>query len=99
MKKLLMTFALLIGLLSFQPNAHAAYPDWLNGDRDYVLTDGHMGTAWYMKKSSLNVEQYNPPIYIISVSVYTVDNADCGNTNFSNVRIMRFRCDWDSRAD
>ena len=52
-----------------------------------------------MKKSSLNVEQYNPPIYFISVSVYTVDNADCGNTNFSNVRIMRFRCDWDSRAD
>lgn len=98
MKKFLMAFALLMGLLSFQPNVYASYPDHLNGDRDYICTDGHMGTAWYMKKSSLNVEQYSPPIYIISVSVYTVDNADRGNTSYRQVQTLRFRYDWDRRA-
>ena len=99
MKKFLMAFALLIGLLSFQPNAHAnPYPDYLNGDSDYVCTDGHMGTAWYMKKSSRRVEQDSPPIYVISVSVYTVNNADRGNTSYREVQTMRFRYDWDRRA-
>ncbi len=97
MKKFLLSLVLLFTTI-FTSTAHADYPDYLNGDRDYVLVDGHMGTGWYMKKSSLNVEQYAPPIYIISVSVYTVSNADRGNTSYSSVRTIRLRYDWDNRA-
>ena len=97
MKKFFALFVLVL-LIIFQPNAQASYPDHLNGDPDYVCTDGHMGAGWYMKKSSLNVESYSPPIYVISVSVYTVNDADRGNTNYTKVETFRFRYDWDSRS-
>ena len=97
MKKFFALFVLAL-LIAFQPNANAAYPDHLNGDPDYICTDGQMGVGWYMKKSSLNVEQYSPPIYIISVSVYSVNDADRGNTSYSNVQTLRFRYDLDNRS-
>ena len=99
MKKIFLSALILFGLLSFQSNVQASpYPNHLNGDPDYVLTDGHMGTAWYMKKSSLNVELYDPPIYIISVSLYTINNADRGNTTYRDIITCRFRYDWNNRA-
>ena len=39
------------------PSAHANYPTYLNGDRNFILVDGHMGTAWYVNRSSLAVLQ------------------------------------------
>ncbi|MBQ6005008.1 MAG: hypothetical protein IJL14_02025 [Selenomonadaceae bacterium] len=97
MKKFFALFILTL-IMAFQPAAHADYPQYLNGDPDYILTDGQMGTGFYMKKSSLNVEQYSPPLYIISVSVYFVNNADRGNTTYNKVQTLRFRYDWDRRA-
>ena len=97
MKKFLWSFVLLFATI-FTSTAHAEYPDYLNGDRDYIIVDGQMGTGFYMKKSSLNVEQYAPPNYIIAADVYMVNNADRGNTSYSSVKTWRVRYDWNNRA-
>ena len=54
---------LLIGLFVFSLSAvgFANYPMYLNGDRDLILCDGHMGTAWYVDRTSLVVQKYEPP--------------------------------------
>ena len=33
------------------------YPVFLNGDPNYILVDGHMGSAWYIIKSSVKKEE------------------------------------------
>ena len=33
------------------------YPEYLYGDENYVICDGHMGTAWYVDKNSVAVEE------------------------------------------
>ena len=66
------------------------YPDHLNGDPNYILCDGHMGVAWYVDRSSLNVQKYAPPQYIIAVNVVTVPDADKGSTAISQVKTYRF---------
>lgn len=49
-----------------------SYPVYLNGDRNYILCDAYKETAWYLDRSSLNVQKYDPPQYIIAVNVVTV---------------------------
>jgi Bacterial SH3 domain. len=36
------------------------YPVFLNGDPNYILVDGHMGSAWYIIKSSVKREEISP---------------------------------------
>lgn len=36
------------------------YPVYLNGDPNYILVDGHMGSAWYIVKSSVKREEISP---------------------------------------
>ena len=98
MKKKILSVALMFGLLLLMPpNASADYPEHLNGDPDYVLTFGRQGVGYYVQKSSLSVEQYSPPIYILSVKVYHVNNADRGNTLPGQPTIRRFRYKWNER--
>ncbi len=73
------------------------YDDHLGGNNNFILCDGHMGTAWYVDRSSLVVEKYEPPQYIISVNVCTVNQEDQGNTAISNVRTYRYFYNWDLR--
>ena len=99
MKKIFLSALILFGLmLTFQPSAQAAYPAHINGDHDYILTFGRQGVGYYVQRSSLNVEQYKPPIYILSIKVYYVNDADRGGTRLSQPTTLRFRYDWDSRA-
>ena len=65
--------------------AYNPYPMNLGGDSNFILCDGHMGKAWYVDKSSLNVQKYEPPQYIIAVNVVSVNQADQGNTEISHV--------------
>ena len=74
-----------------------AYSPYLNGDSNFILCDGHMGTAWYVDRSSLVVEKYAPPQYIIAVNVCTVDNANNGNTEISKVQTLRYFYNWNLR--
>ena len=94
MKRILM---LLLGLLVFAVSgvAFANYPMYLNGDRNFIRCDGHMGTAWYVDRSSLVVQEYEPPQYIIAVNVVSVQDADMGNTAIHDVRTMRFFYNYD----
>lgn len=60
---------------AFEHQTFANYPTYLNGDRNFILCDGKMGTAWYVDRSSLNVHRYNPPNYIIAVNVVSASSA------------------------
>lgn len=77
--------------------AYNPYPQYLNGDPNFILCDGHMGVGFYVDKSSLNVEKYEPPQYIIAVNVVSVEDADQGNINISNVKTYRFFYNYDLR--
>ncbi|WP_051598471.1 hypothetical protein [Selenomonas ruminantium] len=54
------------------------YPDYLNGDRNWVLVNAKQGMAWYMDKSSVAVQKYAPPNYQIAVNVVTVSLSSNG---------------------
>uniref|UniRef100_UPI0018C4E440 hypothetical protein n=1 Tax=Pectinatus frisingensis TaxID=865 RepID=UPI0018C4E440 len=77
--------------LAYQP-----YAQYLNGDPNFKLCDGHMGIAWYVDLSSLNVNLYNPPEYIIGVNIVSA-NAD---NNYAVEKIMtyRFKYNYDQQA-
>ena len=77
--------------------ANANYPVHLNGDPNFILVYGHMGTAWYLDRSSLNVQKYAPPHYIIAVNIVSVRNADRGNTDINSVTTKRFLYNWNTR--
>lgn len=73
--------------LAYQP-----YAQYLNGYPNFKLCDGHMGTAWYVDLSSLNVNLYDPPTYIIGVNVLAAD-AD-NNYAVSNITTYRFQYNY-----
>lgn len=86
-------FFMLLSMLSIMMcscTAFANYPTHLYGDKNFILCDGHMGSAWYVDRSSLNVQKYEPPQYIIAVNVVRVDNADRRSTEIKNVHTYRF---------
>ena len=100
-------FALFAGLavLCIAVVANANYPTYLNGDRNLILCDGHMGVAWYVDRNSLVVQKYDPPQYIIAVNVVTASSAYNDENDFYNggrgkitkVATMRFFYNWDLR--
>ncbi|WP_315452920.1 hypothetical protein [uncultured Selenomonas sp.] len=105
MKRIIM---LLVGIsmLVLPAAVSANYPMYLNGDRNFILCDGHMGTAWYVDASSLNVLRYEPPEYVIAVNVVTARSAigneddfySGGSGSVTDVRTMRFLYDTGMRA-
>ena len=95
MKKIIST---LVGVMMMLLASVAfAYPAHLNDDPNYILCDGHMGGAYYVDRSSLVVEQYKPPVYIIAVNVVSVPDADKGKTKISNVKTYHFMYRYDQR--
>lgn len=76
----------------------SGYPDYLNGDRNFLLCGGHMGVGWYVDKSSLVVQQYNPPVYQLAVNVLIVEDADRGNTVPSRMETKEYLYNWDERT-
>lgn len=85
-------------ILSFNHcNANQMYPDYINGDMNYILCDMHMDAGWYVIKNSITVEKYEPPQYIIIVDVATVPKASYtyGNTKISSIKKYRFFYNWD----
>mgnify|MGYP000925608130 CR=1 FL=1 len=83
MKKLVvLVFSVVV--LALCASASANYPTYLNGNRDFILCDGHMGTAWYVDRTSLTVQKYEPPQYIIAVNVITANSAVGDERDFYN---------------
>ena len=105
MKQFLMLM-IAVFVLSLAAATSANYPMYLNGDRNFIRCDGHMGTAWYVDASSLNVLRYEPPEYVIAVDVVTARSAVGNEDDFysggsgmvTDVRTMRFLYDWDACA-
>ena len=64
-----------------------------------------MGVAWYVDRSSLNVEKYAPPEYVIEVNVVTADSAigdewdfySGGQGKITDVRISWFYYYWNTQ--
>jgi hypothetical protein len=77
--------------------AYNPYPTYLGDDHNFILCDGHMGTAWYVDRTSLTVQKYDPPIYMIAINVVRVDQADEGNTSIADVKTSRFFYNYDSQ--
>lgn len=96
-KKILFFISVFVLALSSVVFAYNPYPTHINNNPNYILIDGHMGTAWYLDRSSLVVQKYAPPQYIIAANVVTVNRADEGNTDISSVRTLRFFYNWDLR--
>lgn len=82
---------MLLGTMAF------AYSPYLGGDANYIMCDGHMGTGYYLDRSSLVVQQYKPPVYRIAVNVVTVPDADIGHTDITDVRTFQFLYNYDER--
>lgn len=60
------------------PQAQAyQYDNYLNGDTNYPLLYGHMGSAWYLDKSSVVVKQDDSVAHKFAENIIMVD-ADNG---------------------
>ena len=105
MKKILFLLLFLFLAVAALPSAYANYPTYLNGDRNFILVDGHMGIAWYVDWSSLVVQSYEPPSYIIAVNVISAQSAiddvqdfyHGGEGTVTGIKTYRFSYDWGSR--
>ena len=67
MKKFLafITIFFLISNVTFA----AVDENYFNGDKNYIYCGASMGAGYFVDRSSLIVEKYNPPIYVISIDV------------------------------
>ena len=57
-------------------NASHLYPKYLYDDENYIICDGHMGTAWYVDKNSIAVEMETDDDCILSVTVVSASYED-----------------------
>lgn len=78
--------------------AYAPYPDYLGGNKNFIICGGHMGIGWYLDKSSLVVQEYNPPTYRIAVNVLSVEHADEGNITPYQTETEQYLYDWNKKA-
>lgn len=90
MLKKIFAFAILISIISVFNVSYADYPQYLNGNRNFILCDGHMGEGRYVDASSLNSEVYSPPQYVISIDIVSVPDADRGRINISSRSKVQF---------
>lgn len=92
-------------VMAFASVAFANYPTHLNGNPNYICVDGHMGTAWYVDRSSLVNQMYNPPQYILAINVVRARSAYDDEDDFYNggkgkivgVTTYRFFYNWNLR--
>jgi len=91
---LVSVFILTLSSATFAANG---YPDYLNGDKNYILYGGRMGSYKYLVRNSVNVRKYAPPEYIIEIESVTVPDADRGKTEIAERNIYRFKYDYNKR--
>lgn len=104
MKKVISLLSFIV-VMCFAAVSFANYPSHLNGDSNFILVDGHMGVAWYVDRSSLNVQKYAPPEYIIAVNVVSADSVigderdfySGGQGKITGVKTYRFYYNWNTK--
>ena len=75
--------------------AYAGFPDYYMGDRNRPLIWGHMGTGWFLDKTSLICIEYKPPCYTLEAKLLLVNNADRGNITISRKSTIRIFYNYD----
>ena len=63
---------------------HGDCPEHLAGDSNFPIVYALWHDGWYVDKSSLNVQRYDPPYYVIAVNVVTVPDAAGGHQAMHN---------------
>ena len=106
MKKFLMF--LILFLLPMTVSAETTYSSTLENGR-LILVDGGMGVGRYADRSSVTAQMYDPPIYQLSIKVYSVEFSDeyyrehgtyIGSPykiNSDFVMDCQFKYDWNSK--
>ncbi len=106
MKKFLMF--LILFLLPMTVSAETTYSPTLENGR-LILVDGGMGVGRYADRSSVTAQMYDPPIYQLSIKVYSVEFSDeyyrehgtyIGSPykiNSDFVMDCQFKYDWNSK--
>ncbi|SEH45322.1 MULTISPECIES: hypothetical protein [unclassified Selenomonas] len=97
----------LILLLAMVATALANYPGTLDSG-NLVLVDGGMGVGYYADRSSVQVEQYAPPRYQLSINVVGVTFSDeywrshetyiGGPYTMGDIITLKFRYNWDRKV-
>jgi len=99
--RFVLVFCLTFGLFFSTVHANDLYPKALN-DGDWVIVSGRQGVAWYAVRSSVNVEEYNPPYYQIAMEIVTMNfprvNNREGEPYVTGKNIARFRYNWDRKV-
>ena len=108
MKRCLRTAWLaLVLMLAMMATAMANYPGTLDSG-NLVLVDGGMGVGYYADRSSVQVEQYAPPRYQLSINVVSVTFSDeywrshetyiGGPYTMGDSFTLKFRYNWDRKV-
>ena len=100
--RLIIISFLLLGPLSISEASN--YPDYLNGDPNWIMVNAKQGVAWYMDRSSVAVQKYEPPNYQIAINVVRVSLSSNGfDLDLVNSPIIHetethyYYYNWDSR--
>lgn len=96
MKKFIALVVLLCAVF-VSSTAAAVDTKYFNGDKNYLYCGFSMGMGYFVITNTLNVEQYAPPIYIISVDVISVSNYFDGGTKMMWRHTDRFKYDYSTR--
>ena len=108
MKRCMRTaYLTLVLLLAMVGAALANYPGTLDNGK-LVLVDGGMGSGYYADRSSVQVEQYAPPQYQLSIKVVGVTFSDeylrshgtyiGGPYTMGDGITLKFRYNWDRKV-
>ena len=85
MLKKIFAVILVMSLIALQSTAMAdGYQKYLNGDRNYILFDGHQGVGRYLIRSSLRVEAKEYPYVLLSIDWVTVPRAWYGDNSIKS---------------
>ncbi len=97
MKKLLLMLMMIASLTSI---AYAELDlNYFNGDENYIYCGASMGAGFFVDRNSLVVEEYDPPIYILSIDVLMAGHYydDSANVTLGRRRTSRFKYDYSTR--
>jgi len=100
MKKYFLVWITLV--LTVMPSIVLAEADrnYLNGDKNYIFCGASMGAGYFVDRTSLVVEKYEPPIYILSIEVCSVGHYfdKFGEKTFRRGSREIFKYDYSSRT-
>ena len=73
---------------------HMGWKDYYQDDTNFPMVWGHDGWATFIDKSSLVVQRYDPPYYIIAINVFYVDDGGYGTIHKYDT--LRFFYNYDT---